>query len=80
MQLNLSNNEIGDDRVKIIGEVLKVNTTLTLLNLDNDDIEYNSVREIVESLKVNSTVKELDLINNKVGDAKERHRRLILGL
>ncbi len=37
-------NEIGNEGVKILSEVLKINTSLTSLNLERDEKKWNVVR------------------------------------
>ena len=60
--LNLSDNEIGDEGVKVLAEVLKVNKTLTYLNLRFNHIG-NEYTEVLKNLpRVKSGQLTLDIL------------------
>jgi Ran GTPase-activating protein (RanGAP) involved in mRNA processing and transport len=65
--LDLSGNGIGDTGAKLIGEVLKVSSSLRVLNLDRNRIGNQGAQMIGESLKVNSSLRELSLDKQGTG-------------
>jgi len=65
---NYYGNQIGDEGAKVIGESLKLNSTLTKLNLKSNEIGYEGAKVIFESLSLNSTLTQLDLYYEQFGD------------
>ena len=64
--LDLSCNKIKDEGIKILSEVLKVNSSLTCL-----DLSRNKIKNINVLKKVNfKNLETLDLENNKISDIK----------
>ena len=66
-ELNLFDNNIGDDGAKAIAEALKVNPVLNNLDLFNNSIGMEGAKAIAEALKVNPGLTILDLGNNSIG-------------
>ena len=60
--VNLSQNEIGDEGAKAIGEALKVNTSLKKLYLHaNDAIDDKGFVALVDGLKSNASLRYIEL-------------------
>lgn len=67
--IDLSNNEIEEDRAKLIAEALKVNETLTSIDLSDNEIGEEGAKLIAEVLKENETLVSIDLSDNAIGEA-----------
>jgi len=65
--LDLSNDNIGYEGGKAIGEALKSNTTLTKVYLSNNRIGDEGDKAIGEALKGNTTLTKVYLSNNNIG-------------
>jgi len=63
--LNLNDNPLGDEGVKVIGEALANNTTLTSLHLAETEIKDAGAISLAGSAVKTSNLKFLDLHNNK---------------
>lgn len=59
---------ICDAGAKVIGEVLKVNKSLTELVLSRNNIGDKGAKAIGEALKVNPSLTRIDLSHNEIGD------------
>jgi NLR family CARD domain-containing protein 3 len=62
--LNVSDNDIGDDGVILIGDALLRNTSITRIDLSDNSIGLNGVKHLADAMTVNSTVTELELSGN----------------
>eukprot|EP00729_Bicosta_minor_P008124 gene8124-biopygen266 len=60
--------ELGEDDGAAIGEVLKVNTTLTSIDLQQNKLGEVGGAAIYEALKVNTTLTSINLQFNKLGE------------
>jgi hypothetical protein len=72
--LNLANNDIGDEGAKVLAEALKVNKSITSVNLENNKIGDEGAKELAEAFKSeNCKVTSVNLGVNNIGDdgAKE---------
>ena len=65
-------NNIGAEGGKVIGEALKVNTSLTEIDLQYNKIGDEGAKAIGEALKVNTSLTGIYLQYNKIGDEGER--------
>ncbi|EOD33015.1 hypothetical protein EMIHUDRAFT_229964 [Emiliania huxleyi CCMP1516] len=65
--LDLGENEIGDEGAKAIGGALAVNGVLTTLNLANNQIRDQGAAAIAEALRGNGVLTELQLGANYIG-------------
>jgi len=59
---------LSDAEVVLLGEALKINSTLTELYLSYTEISDQSATGLAEALKTNSTLLELHLSHNEIGD------------
>jgi len=67
ISLNLSYNEINEEKVKLVTDALKENTTLTKLSLAANHITYGGTKYINDMLKHNATLTSINLSYNKFG-------------
>ena len=67
-EINLLCNGVGVEGAKVIGEALKVNTSLTTINLNGNKIGDEGGKAIGEALKVNTSLTEILLQRNNIGD------------
>ena len=68
-KLNISNNKIMHEEIKLISEAVSTNTTLKRLNLSHNVISDDGVFFFIKCLKINKTMNELDLSGNSITDA-----------
>ena len=66
--LELTENNINNDGLKILMKALKINKTLTLLDLDNNNIGDEGAKVLAETLKQNSTLENLYINRNNISD------------
>lgn len=66
--LDVSNNNVGDERTKLLAEALSVNTSLTELKLCDNSISSTGVSCLAQSLLSNTILLTLDLENNIISD------------
>ena len=66
--LELTENNINNDGLKILMKALKINKTLTLLDLDNNNIGDEGAKVLAEVLKQNSTLENLYINRNNISD------------
>ena len=66
--LDLNGDKINDEKMLVISEALKLNSSLITINLKNNKIGDEGVKYLSESLKINSSLKSVYLSNNKIGD------------
>ncbi|CAF4323214.1 unnamed protein product, partial [Didymodactylos carnosus] len=64
--LDISNNNISDERAKAIAEGLKRNQTLTTLDISNNSISDEGAKAIAEDLKTNQTLTTLYIDGNNI--------------
>ncbi len=68
IKLDLSNNIIGDEDVKLLFEVLINNDTMKKLILYNNNITNKGAYNIADFLSINSVIEKLPLYSNKIGN------------
>jgi hypothetical protein len=68
IQGSLEHGKINENDGILIGEALKINSTLTTLNLRFNSLKSKGARIIVDALKLNSTLTELNLSSNYIGE------------
>lgn len=67
-RLNLSDTQIGEEGVVILGEILPYCPALTELELRNDFMGDEGITHILRGLKEHQTPIKLDFYRNKIGD------------
>ena len=65
--VDFSDDFLDDDHAAVLAEVIKTNSTLTLLNLSNSSIGDDGVAALAKAIKKNSTLTELNLSGNTIG-------------
>ena len=60
--------KIDDEKLIVISESLKTNSSLKEIHLNNNQIGSEGIKYLSEALKINSSLKEIDLESNIVGD------------
>merc|ERR1712130_481603 len=60
--------QLGDTDCVTIGEILKINTSLTEINICSNEIGDKGAKSIAGALKTNTSLSDLALSNNKIGD------------
>eukprot|EP01063_Lacrimia_lanifica_P024128 TRINITY_DN32091_c0_g1_i1.p1 TRINITY_DN32091_c0_g1~~TRINITY_DN32091_c0_g1_i1.p1 ORF type:complete len:706 (+),score=241.17 TRINITY_DN32091_c0_g1_i1:65-2182(+) len=68
VSLNLQHNRVAES-VVMIGEALRVNTSLKELNLESCSLTAENVVFFAKALAANTTLKSLNLSRNELGDA-----------
>jgi len=68
VELDLSDNDLGDEGCAILSEVLKFNRSIHTLKLADNDISDVGLSEIVQSLRSNTTLRHLNLSGNQISD------------
>ncbi|KAL0248107.1 hypothetical protein GEMRC1_003344 [Eukaryota sp. GEM-RC1] len=66
--INLKNNMIRTEGAIALFEVLKTNSTISVICLQSNSIGNDGAIALAEALKINSTVREINLRNNPVDD------------
>ncbi|KAG0247462.1 hypothetical protein BG011_001448, partial [Mortierella polycephala] len=59
---------IGENEVRRLAEMLKTNSTLTILDLYGNSIGYDGAQALAKALMTNKTLTTLDLKDNRIGD------------
>ena len=79
INLNLSNNRMGNDGAISIGEMLKHNYTITNINLQSNQIQNNGIIGLCKSLekiskrKISSVIRSIDLSYNPIDVSNNIH-------
>ena len=68
VDLNLSYNNLGDQRARKLAKYLIKNKILTSLNLSSNSIGYDGSRYISQAIKLNTTLEYLNLKLNSIDD------------
>jgi Ran GTPase-activating protein (RanGAP) involved in mRNA processing and transport len=68
VELNISENPLGDAGVISIAQALSKNTTPITLHLDSVEMTLNGLRELVKMIRTNNTLKNLSLKKNEIND------------
>ena len=68
INLDLSQNEIGNIGAKYLADYIKFNNSIEILNLSENQIGEEGAKYFGEALKVNSSLQNLDLEKNQIGD------------
>jgi hypothetical protein len=72
-ELNLQQNNIGDEGARYIAKVLEQNTSLKELNLQQNNIGYHGAYEIAKALEQNTSLTKLNLQQNNIDDYGAHH-------
>ena len=68
-QLNIADNRIGNDGLKIIAPALNQECTLAILNLQNNDLEGITISNCLSTyLKSSRNLLEINIGSNNMGD------------
>lgn len=65
--LDLSNNGLGDEAGRMLGEGMKGNKTIKHLNLSNNFLSYVGIEKLIFALQYNDTLEHFNLSHNTIG-------------
>ena len=74
-ELNMSKNNITDERTKRLAEAIQVNKTLQQLNISKNNITDEGAKRLAEAIQVNITLQELNISKNWI--SKEGVMRIV---
>ena len=60
--------KIDDEKMIVISEALKINSSLNTIDLRDNNIGNEVIKYLSESLKINSSLKKIYLDKNKIGN------------
>lgn len=65
-QLDIERNELGNSGLQIIGDILRLNKSLTKLDLSYNWFDQEGAQYILEALDANTTVRNMKVKDNNI--------------